>query len=317
MWDYELVFVSYRSRPEIEVTLAGLPGGIPVAVVDNAAGVDGLAELVETRTNARYLDGGGQGFAHAANMGAFSSRYEIVVFVNPDARPTVEALDTLADDIRHDKRCASSAAMTVDDDGVPELTGGWEPTIRRSLVHALGIHKVAPHAGIFIRPSKDVAVTVDWTSGPCMAVNRRVFTDLGGWDEHFFVYNEDVAFGRAVRESGFYQRLRTDVEVLHSSAASGAPSLEMMRLRGASMRRYVASRNRRAATGTMTAALAGGYLARAAQQRMLGNLPRSREHMAYVRGVVTGRAYVGGKEVAGMAASRTVRHTPGEAPQCA
>jgi N-acetylglucosaminyl-diphospho-decaprenol L-rhamnosyltransferase len=310
MRDYELVVVSYRSRHEIETTLAGLPRDIPVALIDNANGVDRLDDLAESRPGTRYLEGGGQGFAHAANLGAFSSAHDIVIFVNPDARPSVDVLDELADDVRHDPRCASSAAITVGADGSTEMTGGWEPTVARALVHAAGIHKVAPHAGIFIRPVKGIPVDVDWTSGPCMAVNRRVFTELGGWDERFFVYNEDVAFGRTVRDNGYYQRLRTDLEVLHASGGSGAPSLEMMRLRGASMNRYVGARNRPAASRTMTAALASGYLARALQRRLLGDHQRSHEHMAYVRGVLTGKAYVGDREVAAMAAARGEAGSP-------
>ena len=93
---YELVIVSYHSRPQIEGLLAGLPPDLPLVIIDNAAGRDGLAELVRARPNGRYLDGGGQGFAKAANLGARSTNHEFLIFVNPDCRPTVEDLEALA-----------------------------------------------------------------------------------------------------------------------------------------------------------------------------------------------------------------------------
>lgn len=301
MGSYELVVVSYRSRQHIATMLSALPGTLPVVIVDNAHGVDGLPEFAALRPNCRYLDGGGRGFAHAANLGAMSSDHDVVIFVNPDARPTLDVLNALAEDVLRDNLCASSAAITVGPDQATEIgVAGWEPSVPRALAHALGVHKLAPRAGLFARPRIGERLSVDWTSGPCMAVRRGTFEDLGGWDERFFVYSEDVAFGRSVREHGLHQRLRTDLPVPHSSGSSGAPSLEMMRLRGASMALYVRD-SRRLASRVIIGVLAAGYLVRAAQQRLRGNVPRSREHLAYVRGVLTGRAFVAGRQVASFA----------------
>lgn len=302
MGSYELVVVSYRSRDHIAAMLAALPEALPVVIVDNAGGCDGLLEFAALRPNCRYLDGGGRGFAHGANLGAMTSEHEVVIFVNPDARPTLDVLDALADDVLQDGLCASSAAMTVGPDGLAEIgVAGWEPSMPRALVHAFGMHKVAPRAGLFARPRLGERLSVDWTSGPCMAVRHDTFEALGGWDERFFVYSEDVAFGRSAREHGLYQRLRTDLPVPHASGGSGAPSLEMMQLRGASMALYLRDHRRRSSSRVIIAALAAGYLVRAAQQRLQGNVPRSREHLAYVRGVLTGRAFVAGRQVASLA----------------
>ena len=87
---------------------------------------------------------------------------------------------------------------------------------------------------------------VDWVTGTCMAVRREPFRELGGFDEAFFVYCEDVAFGHRARRAGWRIRLREDVMVLHGTGSSGAPSSEMRRLQGASfttyMNRYSGSR---------------------------------------------------------------------------
>jgi N-acetylglucosaminyl-diphospho-decaprenol L-rhamnosyltransferase len=86
-YDFELVLVSYHSRQQLASLLASLPAALPVAVVDNASGADGVAELLSGRPRSRYLDsGGGKGYAKAANLGVRSSTYEFVVFGNPDSR---------------------------------------------------------------------------------------------------------------------------------------------------------------------------------------------------------------------------------------
>lgn len=295
---YELVLVSYHSRPQIEGLLAGLPNDLPLVIVDNAHGADGLPELAATRANCRYLDGGGHGFARAANRGARSTTYEYVVFVNPDCRPTHDDLDTLVKDLGSEPSVASVAATMVGADGEVEIgTGGWEPDLRRAVVHAAGLHKLLPEAGLFARPRAYLPITVDWTTGACMAVRVSTFVSLGGFDESFFVYNEDVAFGRAARDAGMSQRLRTDVLVPHSAGGSGAPSKEMLRLRGASMAKYVSRHQAPAVAGLIRLTLAAGYLTRALAKLVEQDRARAGEHLSYVMGVVTGRAHVGGRDV--------------------
>jgi N-acetylglucosaminyl-diphospho-decaprenol L-rhamnosyltransferase len=295
---YELVVVSYHSRPQIEGLLAGLPAGLPLAIVDNAGGRDGLTEFAAGRPNTRYLDGGGNGFAKAANLGARSTTYEYVIFVNPDARPTQANLDTLVRTLAEEPVLASCAATMVSAEGEVEIgTGGWEPTLKRAVIHAAGLHKLMPEAGLFARPRPYQPLAVEWTTGACMAVRVSTFLGLGCFDEQFYVYNEDVAFGRAVREKNLLQSLRTDVLVPHAAGGSGAPSREMLRLRGASMARYVGQHNSPLTTRLIRLSLALGYLTRVAEQLAARNRPRAMEHFSFVLGVVTGRASVAGKAV--------------------
>ncbi|MFI7586451.1 glycosyltransferase [Spongisporangium articulatum] len=295
---YELVIVSYRSRPQVEGLLAGLDPETPFVVVDNSGDRDGISTVAAQARHGRYLNGGGHGFAKAANLGARSSGYDYVIFVNPDTRPTDADLAALVGDLADDPRLASVAATPLGGDGRTEIgAGGWEPSVRRAVVHALGLHKVLPTAGLFARPRANLPLRVDWTTGACMAVRTSTFESLGAFDEQFYVYNEDVTFGRTVREAGLRQSLRTDVLVPHGSGNSGAPSKEMMRLRGASMARYVNQHNSPAASSVIRAALASGYLTRVIQQLLKRDFARAGEHFAYVQGVMTGTATVGGKEV--------------------
>jgi N-acetylglucosaminyl-diphospho-decaprenol L-rhamnosyltransferase len=296
--DVEAVVVAYRSRGQIEQMLAGLPSDLPLVVVDNSDGSDGLESVVLARRHGRYLRGGGVGFARAANLGARTSTAEHLVFVNPDTRPTTADLATLVADVADDPCCAASGGTLVEPDGRAQLgVGGWEPSLRRAAVHAAGLHKLLPGAGIYARPVIGEPIDLDWVSGGCMAVRRQTFVELGCFDEDFFVYNEDVAFGRASRGRGLRQRLRTDVLITGSSGGSGAPSLEMMRLRGASMARYLRKFHPRWRADLMSGLIGLGYAVRAGEQVLRRNPRRAREHWAYALGSFTGRAYVGGRLV--------------------
>lgn len=294
------MLVSYKSRHHVEALLAGWPAALAVALVDNSDNVDGVADLAAGSDRVRYLSGGGQGYARAANLGAFSSDKPYVVFVNPDCRPDVDQIEALLRGVVADERAIAHAATPISHSGVIEIgAGGWEPTVRRAAVHAVGLHKIMPRAGMYAQPRIGEHVDVDWATATCMVVRRAAFIDLGGFDEAFFVYFEDVAFGHQARRHGWHVRLRDDVLVPHGTGTSGAPSAEMRRLQGASfttyMNRYTPPTVRAAAIRTLYVAGMGW---RVAVLTLAGRRERAAASRAIIRGVVTNRAFVADAEVA-------------------
>lgn len=309
---FEVVLVTYKSRPHVEALVASWPETLPIVVVDNARGADGLAEWSKDHPNVRYLDGGGVGFARAANTGAFSSSEPFVVFVNPDCRPTLDDLQRLVDGLAGDWLAAAHAATMTGKAGEVEIgVGGWEPTVPRALAYAVGLHKKWPKAGIYAKPASGEQLDVEWTTGACMAVRTAQFKRLGGFDEAFYVYSEDMSFGRRAREAGLREVLRSDVVVRHGAGSSGAPSSEMLRLRGASFANYVERYHAPVSATVMRGAMLGGYALRAGREYMRRNPDLTRQYVAYAKGIASGTATVGGEEVA---RSRFVQTSPeGEA----
>lgn len=292
--DLEVVLVTYHSRLLVEELLAALPATLPVLIVDNGRGADNLDEFARTRARCRWLDGGGVGFARAANAGARASTAEYVVFVNPDTRPSLQQLETLVSELVGDPGLASVSATTVAPDGRVELgVGGWEPTIGRALVYATGLHSWLPRAGLFARPAPGEQIELDWLTGACLAVPRRRFLELGGFDERFFLYNEDVAYGRRAREAGYGQKLRTDILVPHQGAGSGATRTTMLQQRGASMISYVGYHHGRSTTTAFRLALTAGMAGRWGVSRARGRRDAADGFAAYVRGLWHGAPDLG------------------------
>jgi len=296
--DTEVVLVSYRSRSHVEELLASWPQALRVVVVDNTDDADGLRDVIAHHTHARHLSGGGQGFGRSANAGALSTDREFVVFVNPDCRPSASDLARLVAGLRRDLTAAAHAATMTGHDGEIEAgVGGWEPSVRRLVVHALGLGKRMPESGLFLAAHPGRRYDVDWTTGACMAVRSSAFRMLGGFDETFFVYAEDVSFGRSARRHGLRTVLRDDVRVRHGAGGSGAPSLEMLRLRGASFAGYLV-RYHGWRSVPMRGLMVLGATLRAVVAAMRGNSDVAAQQRAFILGHVTRRAFVGGREVA-------------------
>jgi len=297
--DIEVVLVSYRSAEHVRALLDSWPEELAVTVVDNSGPDPSLAELLESRAGGRYLEGGGQGFARAANLGARSAHRSYLIFVNPDSRPTTQHLLALVTGLAADQGAAAHGGTVVDPSADVEIgAGGWEPSVRRTAVHATGLHKWLPTSGLFARPEPGKELDVDWVCGACLAVRTAQFVDLGGFDETFFVYAEDISFGRRARTAGLHSVLRPDILVPHAAGSSGAPSTEMLRMRGASFACYVQRYHSPARAVVMRGLFAGGMLLRAVRHSIHGNRTDARLQLAMTRGLLTQRAYVGGAEIA-------------------
>ena len=288
---YEVVVVTYHSRDQLEGLLAGVRSDQRIVVVDNASGADGIPDVVRRFDNGRWIDGQNVGFARAANLGARTSTAEFIVFANPDSRPTPEIWDALVTDLDEDLRLGSVAAATVNGSGEIEIgVGGWEPTPARSWVTAVGLHRLWPTAGVYARPREGQGITLGWLTGACLAVRREQFIALGGFDERYFVYNEDMAFGRTLRAAGLEQRLRTDLLVPHATGGSGGGGLKMPQQRGASMAAYLSDHHGWPSAMLMRAAFAIGMVPRMAISVLRGRRMVARQHVAYVKGIVTNRS---------------------------
>lgn len=292
--DLELVLVTYFSQALVADLLSSLPPDIPFVIVDNSQGADDVAKLVVDRPQGRYVTGEGQGFARGANLGARTSARPYLVFVNPDTNPSYDQLTALVEDLVTDDTLAAVAATTVTPDGRVELgVGGWEPTLRRALVYATGLHARLPFAGLYARPEPHSRIELDWLTGACLAVPRERFLDLGGFDERFFLYNEDMSYGRQVRAAGYRLRLRTDLLVPHAGGGSGAPKPVMLRMRGASMVRYLAQHNPPASVQLIRLTLSAGALGRSLVCLLTGRGPAARGFLAYNRGLWRGSPPLG------------------------
>jgi len=287
---YELLVVTYRSRRQLEQMLRSVPADAALAVVDNARGIDHVEDLLDRRPHARYLDSGGDaGFARAANLAARTSSHPYLIFASPDSRPDVAVCAALVAQLHSDPTVGSCAANTIDGDGTADFVGGWEPTLWRLLIQAVGLHHLFPRAGVWYRAQPGEVTELGWLAGETLAVRREEFLALGGWDERYFLYNEDMSLGRRMREAGRRQVLRGDLTVTHLTVGSGAPSAFMLRHRGASMTAYLRDHNSTTSALLMQMVVVTGTVGRLVKDLVARRRHKVVEYRAYLHGLLFGR----------------------------
>jgi GT2 family glycosyltransferase len=186
-----------------------------VIVVDNASS-DASAELVARDHPAvRWLaNDANLGFSRAANRGLHAARGDFVLFLNPDARSRESAIAAAIDVL---ERRADVGLVSV---AVRDPAGGITPTVEpffsfRTLSRARWAGRVRAPAG----PGP---VEVDWCHGVFLVARRADLLAIGGFDERFFLYAEDMDLCFRVHEAGRSVVYLPEVSIVHEGNRAGS-----------------------------------------------------------------------------------------------
>lgn len=202
-------------------------GGLEVIVVDNAS-ADGSPEMVaakypDTRliTNATNL-----GFATANNQGSAVARGEYLLFLNSDTIVRRNALAQPLAYLRANERVGALTVRLVYPNGErdPDNHRGF-PTPWNAFCHFSGLSRVFPSRKSlngYYRNYEDFDTIhpVPVIAGSYMMMPRFLDRQLGGWDETYFFYGEDIDYCYRIREAGYDITYYPLVEVVHHKGAS-------------------------------------------------------------------------------------------------
>jgi len=218
-----VVIVSYEGRDALLACLESLRrhASIPIeaVVVDNAS-TDGSAEAVRAAHPAVRVIANAEnvGFARACNQGWRASRAPCVLFLNPDAEVTAGAVDTLAGLLERRTDVGAAGPRTRGSDGTIQVSTGPDLTPlaeRRQRRLVLGVARRDPAAVAEAEALHSREREVDWVSGACLAVRRAALEAVSGFDEGFFLYEEDADLCRRLRQDGWRILFTPAAEVRH------------------------------------------------------------------------------------------------------
>ena len=143
------------------------------------------------------------GFAKAANEGCRLARGEWVLLLNPDTAVSegfLDQLESLCRSLDQEESRAGVVGLSLRHaDGSDQPSSGPPPTLARTLS---GL--VLPRRVRKCRPVQaDNRVPVPWVTGCGMLIRRSCWAQIGGFDESFFLYYEDVDFCRRAWDAGW------------------------------------------------------------------------------------------------------------------
>lgn len=241
MWKVGIVIVNYNSGADlkecisrIDVVAGDSPNLSKVVVVDNDSTDSSLDLIPDVRFEllTQQMDEN-TGFGHACNVGAalMNSDVDAYLFLNPDVRLGESTLDVLAQELTTDN-VGVVGVQNRDSDGKIRRTCARLPTPTRFIIENIGISKLMPKHGVkMIDWSHNEDRNVDHVIGGCYCIDENLFHEVGGFDDQFFVYYEDVDLSKRVLETGHSIKYSASGAVVHppsgpTTASSLALSLE-------------------------------------------------------------------------------------------
>lgn len=184
-----VVIVNWNAGPAlaacVDSVVAECGHARDVVLVDNASS-DGSATAARARhPELRLIEPGTNlGFAAGANRGAAAADGDVVVFLNPDARIVRGAIGTLVGAL------LATPGAGIAGGGLVDERGRWQPGAARFAPVAHLLLDTTP--GRLAARRRRSPHRVDWVYGTFMAVRRELFRQLGGFDERYFLYGEDL-----------------------------------------------------------------------------------------------------------------------------
>jgi N-acetylglucosaminyl-diphospho-decaprenol L-rhamnosyltransferase len=223
----DAVVVSYNVRNLVLRTIAGLRAdGIDnVVVVDNAS-TDRSAEAVrqaEPAVDLVALDRN-LGFAGGVNLAVGRTSSPYVLVTTPDVLLAPGSTKLLEEVLDESADVGLVAPSIVTTDGEVYPSARRFPSLCDAAGHAF-LHFLWPRNRFSVRykmldVDRTAAADVDWVAGTHFLVRRSAWDEVGGFDERFFMFVEDVDLCWRLGEAGWKVRYEPAAEVVHEISRS-------------------------------------------------------------------------------------------------
>ena len=230
--DLSIVIVNWNACQYLGPCLASIQAettelSFEICLVDNASG-DGSVEyvrseypqvnIIQNATNA--------GFAGACNQGLRWAQGRYIVLLNPDTVITGHALEHLVSFMDEHPEAAVVGPQLVSPEGrVQGGAAGYDPSLRTVFNYQFFLFGLAPRyfPGLWLARSRYAdpsPIAVDWIAGACLVVRAEAYRRVGGLDEAYFMYAEDVAWCSQMRAAGWKVYCLPAARVIHHIGAS-------------------------------------------------------------------------------------------------
>jgi N-acetylglucosaminyl-diphospho-decaprenol L-rhamnosyltransferase len=224
--EVSVIVVSHNTRPYLERCLDALRDADELIVVDSASS-DGSVQLVRDqfpRVRLVKLPANlGYGAALNAGLAVASSRY--VLLMNADAWPQAHALEQLVAFVDSEPRAGIVGPRLVGLDGELQQSVRGFPTLWRLATEYFFLRWVAPRtrilnafygAGFDYRSRREAEFLV----GAALLVRRELLDEIGGFDESFFMFDEEVDLCYRAAAAGWKVVFTPEAEFVHVGGAS-------------------------------------------------------------------------------------------------
>ena len=280
MLDLTVVIVSWNVRDLLRRCLNSIlgaptaaPFGTEIIVVDNAS-TDGSAEMVRAEfPNVKLIaNRENRGFTAANNQGLALGRGRHMLLLNPDTEVLDNALVTMVRYMDEHPQVGALGPRLQYPDGSLQSSRRRFPTFATALLESTVLQEWWPDNQILHRyymadTDDDDIQPVDWVVGACLLTRRQVYEQVGGLDEAFFMYSEELDWCRRIKNAGWEIAYLHTAAVIHHEGKSSEQVVPARHIHFQSSKvRYFRKHHGALQAGMLRWFLLGTYLYQAARE---------------------------------------------------
>ncbi len=243
-----LLVVDYRSGPYLRALLDSVVDEPidEIVIVDNSGDHSTSRTLLESPARSMVVESPSNvGFGAGVNLGLVSCSSEFVAVSNPDVVVRRGAVASLRAALVADPGVALAGPALFEQNGEPHPSARAFPNLRHSSLRAFAglLRPNGAHAVRYIEENRRRAATgiVDWVSGAFFLARRTALESVGGFDESYFLYLEEIDLCWRLARAGWSVAYEPRAEVVHVGGVSGnAHPYRMLVARHRSLARFAA-----------------------------------------------------------------------------
>lgn len=230
--DVSVIIVNYNVKEFVQNLLHSLKKAsksltTEIIIIDNASD-DGSVELIREEFHEVNLVASktNLGFGKANNLGFQMASGKYLFILNPDTLVQEDTLEKLVAFFERTPDAGIIGCKILNPDGTLQLNcrRGF-PSPWTSFCKVSGLSSIFPKSRLFARYNltylnEDETSEVDALSGSCMLLRKDVYEKIGGFDEQFFMYGEDLDLCFRVQKAGYKVFYVPDTKIIHYKGES-------------------------------------------------------------------------------------------------
>lgn len=210
--DLSIIIVSWNVSELLAACLGSIDGSrgklnIEVIVVDSAS-TDGTPEMIAAQFPWVRLTACPEnvGFPKGNNIGLEQANGRFILLLNPDTEIVGSALETMIAYLEANSSVGLVGPQLLNNDGSVQSSRRRFPTMGTAFFESTWLQPLAPKrllSNYFMQDKDDgETAVVDWVTGACMLTRREVVQQVGGMDEAYFMYSEELDWCRRIKMAG-------------------------------------------------------------------------------------------------------------------
>ena len=271
MVDLSIIVVSWNVAELLAACLDSLYAGMgslraEVIVVDSGSS-DATAALVRERYPQVMLLAQGEniGYTRANNIGLARASGRCLLLLNPDTEISDGALARMVAYLDANPGVGIVGPYTCNSDGSYQSTRRRFPTLATAFFESTWLQPLAPKTLLdrfYVNDAPpDQTLEVDWVQGSALMARREVYAQIGGLDEGYIMYSEEMDWCKRAKDAGWRVVYLADAQITHHGGKSSDQVVARRHiLFQTSKLRYFRKYHGRAAAQTLRAFLLLNYV---------------------------------------------------------